>query len=142
MELSTFDGCAGSLGGRWGFDQCRIGAFVSQRWGNQSAINVATKLARSFQKNVLVDGCFRSQFKIDHSVITDFTRPEIVGDEIQRWDLVPWGIDPVLYLFGLESVHFQLDFAGTIKGDWKGNRRVSDGLPVDGDERPFRVASH
>ena len=63
----------------------------------------------------------------------------MVGDQADRENVVGSRLDSFLNFDGFVAIFFQLDVTCSGVGKWDGNRRIPNGLVVDGNKCAFRV---
>ena len=78
---------------------------------------------------------------LDDALVADLPGPEVLGDEVERRDLVPGGRERVLDCQCLVPVLDQLDLASAVVGVLSRDGGHADLLVVDDDPGPGRVAA-
>ena len=83
----------------------------------------------------------RLHIKLDNPLVTDFAGPEILSKKIERRNLIPRRADRLFDSQSFKTVLEQLDFARSVVGKRRGNRRDTDGLVVHKGGCPSRIAA-
>ena len=115
-----------------GFSSCEVRpSGLADRRSDSSALDISPQFVCAVEEQIFVGLCLGFQLEIKQALVSNFTSPEIVGDQGNRKPVVPFGTDPLLNADDFIPVLLQLNLTRAMVGIWNGDRGIADRLFVN-----------
>lgn len=104
-----------------------------------SGLCVASQRLRASKQFLIRDDLLRHHLEVDDSLVADFSRPQVLGDKIEGWILVPRDREALFHRQWFKPILEQLDLPCPVIGETRRNGSHANPLIVDKRDRSGRI---